>query len=326
MAAKKLQLKSFDMLIFVILLILSLICYSVRGNLKSNLVNTVSSVVLYPLEKSITFIKNILTIYNENIELRKKLATFEFEKQRCIGILEENETLRELYRFKQHSNYKLIPCEIIGKSPGLYNRSIIIDGGKNDGLKKNMTVISKEGLAGKLIECNQKSSLVLILFNRNCFVSAIDLRSRVQGIITWSEGNKLSMDNVPLHSDVMKNDTIVTSGMGEIYPENIFIGTVNSVKGDPQKVAMNIEVKPFIDYSLVENLFVIIPSEEWSLLEYSEKDTLIPVYINFNIFEKVEPLEEMERALMNYRIEYYNKKYIPFLKTERRKLLLQGNL
>jgi rod shape-determining protein MreC len=312
MAAKKLHLRNFNMWIFIILLILSLLCYSIRGNLKSNLVESISSIVLYPFEKAVTFIKNIATVYSENIELRKKLATFEFEKQRCIGILEENERLRELYRFKQHQNYRLMPCEIIGKSPGLYNRAIIIDGGTKDGLKKNMTVISKDGLAGKLIECYNNSSLVLILFNRNCFVSAIDVRSRVQGIITWSGGDKLSMDNVPLYSDVMKNDTIITSGMGEVYPKNIFIGTVTSVKGNPQKIAMQIEVKPFVDYSVVENLFVIVPSEEWSLMEHAKKDTITPVYVSFDIFEKIENREKMEKTFMKYKTGYKEEKYVPF--------------
>jgi len=220
-------------------------------------VKNVSSVILYPFEKVISTSKNILCTYEKNIQLRKDIAALKIEVQRCANMKKENALLREYYGFKRLANFQLIPCEIIGKNPGLYNKTLIVDRGFSKGITRNMTVVAASGLIGRVLETAKKTSEILTLHNRNSFVSAIDLRSRVQGIIGWKKGKSLIFDNVELHSDVKEGDTVLTSGMGDIFPKGIFIGKVKRVLENPNKIVMNIEIEPFVDFSLLENVFII---------------------------------------------------------------------
>lgn len=239
------------------LLVFSVFSYTAKGPVKIGIVRNISTVLLFPIEKTISFVSNLFTLHRQNTELRKGIAEVSLQIQRCANIREENAILRRLYGFKPLSEFSLIPCEIIGKSPSLHNRSIILDRGTKAGIRKNLPVIAADGLVGKIIETSAVSSEMLTLFNRSTPISGMDLRSRVQGIVKWKGGSYLAFDDVPLHSDVIAGDTIITSGMGGVYPKGIFVAIVQSVSESPKEIVMSIKVKPFVDISLLEDVFVI---------------------------------------------------------------------
>ena len=292
-------LKSYNLWIFIILLFFSIFSYTVKGNLKLDIIRGISSAIMYPFEKTITVTKNIFSLYRKNTELRNEIVTISFEIQRCANIKRENRILRELYGFKPMIDFSLIHCEIIGKSPGLYNKSLIIDGGLQDGIEKNMPVISVNGLVGKIIETTQISSEVLTLYNRNSFVSAIDLRSRIQGIVKWQRERFLILDDVPLHSDIKVGDTLLTSGMGGVFPKGIFIGRVTQVKESPKEIVMQIEIEPFVDFSFLESVFVLTESSTFPLSSISVTETLKMVMVHLDMFGKIKEAQSFSQSSPN---------------------------
>jgi rod shape-determining protein MreC len=263
--------KNLNFLIFSVLFILSIFCFTSKGAVKLRIVRNTSAVLLFPIEKSISFVANLFTLHRQNTALRKEIAELSMDIQRCANIREENKIFRAIYGFKPMSDFSLIPCEILGKNPGLFNKSLIVDRGGKDGIVKNMPVIAAEGLIGKIIETSLLTSELLTIYNRNTLVSAMDLRSRVQGIIGWKSSKYLMFDNVPLHSNVIVGDTIITSGMGGVYPKGIFIGVVQKVGESPKEIVMNIQVKPFVDLSLLEDVFVIVENRDSAAAEAIEK-------------------------------------------------------
>ncbi|TES90474.1 MAG: rod shape-determining protein MreC [Candidatus Cloacimonadota bacterium] len=298
-SSKKNYLKNFNFWTFVILLILSILSYTFKGNLRMDVVQGISSIILYPVEKTITFTKNIFYVYRKNIELSREIATISLEIQRCANIKKENRILRELYGYKPMNDFYLIPCEIIGKSPGLHNRSIIIDGGLEDGIEKNMPVVSTRGLVGKIIETTQKTSELLTLYNRNSFISAVDLRSRVQGIVNWQGGRFLILEDVPLHSDIKVEDTLLTSGMGGVFPKGIFIGKVIKVEESPKEIVMKIGIEPFVNFSLLEDVFVLTESMTSPLMEIITPDTSNAIMVQLDIFETIKNPQNFGSSLLN---------------------------
>jgi rod shape-determining protein MreC len=249
--------KGLNFWIFIILLVFSIFSFTSKGAVKTGIVRNISAVLLFPIEKTISFVSNLFTLHRQNTELRKEIAEVSLQMQRCANIRKENAKLREWYGFQAMSDFMLVPCEIIGKSPGLYNKSIILDRGEKAAVRKNLPVIAAHGLVGKILETSILTSEMLTLYNRNALVSAIDLRSRVQGIVKWKGSQYLMLDDVPLHSDILVGDTIITSGMGGIYPKGIFVGVVQSVGESPKEIVMTIKVKPFVDISLLEDVFII---------------------------------------------------------------------
>jgi len=298
------NIKNINLWFFIVLLIFSIVSYTLKENVKLGMVEEISVIVLYPLHRSISFLREINLVHKKNLILKKRIAMISLMVQRCNNIKKENEVLRRLFGFKPMKNFDLTPCEIIGKTPGLYNRSLIINGGYEDKIEKNLPVIAMDGLVGKVIETTKKTSEVLTLYNRNSYISALDVRSRVQGIIKWREGRYLNFDDVSLHSDVRIGDTIATSGMGGIYPKGIFIGVVKRIEENPSEIVMTIKVQPFVNFTKLEDVFVIAVSKfATPFLEYNQDMIKTSIRKQFNLFPTIEI-----RPLCFDLFNFYNKK------------------
>ena len=196
----------------------------------------------------------------ENIELKNKLLEYDKFK-------EENERLREVLNFKNSkNNYSYIGCEIIGYSGESFSDGYIIDKGENDGLKKDMIVISDKGLVGQVTSTGSNWAIVESLLNENIAVSVmVDSTRETSGIlkayVTRTNSGLTKLTNLPLDSEIKEGDVILTSGLGQIYPKEIRVGEVISVETDEIKVMKTAIVKPYVDFDKLEELFVVIPNE-----------------------------------------------------------------
>jgi rod shape-determining protein MreC len=194
--------------------------------------------------------------------LKEKLARLNLENYRLKEEGLENQRLRNLLEFKSNINFEPIPAEVIGIDPGRLTDFIWINAGNDRQVQRNAAVINLKGLVGKVIEVYPKSSLVQLLLNSDCKVSALDQRSRVFGIVKKENGMFLKMDNVPNSEEVKTGDKIITSGLGGIFPLGIEIGSVVKSETDTTQIFRQIRVKPTVDFSTLEELFVIPHFEE----------------------------------------------------------------
>ena len=196
----------------------------------------------------------------ENIELKNNLL--EYEK-----LKEENDRLREVLNFKNSKdNYDYIGTEIIGYSGESFSDGYIIDKGENDGLKKDMVVISNKGLVGQVTSTGSNWAIVESLLSENIAVSVMvnstrDTAGILKGYVTRTNNGLTRVTNLPLDSQIKEGDVILTSGLGQIYPKEVRIGEVISVETDEIKVMKTAIVKPYVDFNKLEELFVIIPKE-----------------------------------------------------------------
>ena len=163
-------------------------------------------------------------------------------------------------------NYDYIGTEIIGYSGESFSEGYIIDKGENDGLKKDMVVISDKGLVGQVTSTGSNWAIVQSLLNENIAVSVMVNSTRettgiLKGYVTRTNNGLTKVTNLPLDSEVKEGDVILTSGLGQIYPKEIRVGEVISVESDEIKVMKTAIVKPYVDFNKLEELFVIIPKE-----------------------------------------------------------------
>ena len=97
--------------------------------------------------------------------------------------------------------------------------------------------------------------------DHNCRISVIDQNTRAMGIIRWQGGKFLEMSNVPIESKVVVGDTIVSSGLGEIFPPGLMVGTVIYSKDIENTLFKDIMVKPTVDFGSLEEVFVVVYDE-----------------------------------------------------------------
>lgn len=225
--------------------------------------------IVYTISKSISDTYRGIVMYSElvgkierlseeNGYLRAKVNSYEKLKQ-------ENEDLRDILKFKDVlADYNFMGTNIIGKN-GAYTNGYIVDVGTNDGVKNGMVVIGNGGLFGMVTSVSNNWSIVSSIMNGDISVSGVVHRTGGnQGIVKGTGESKnsknLKMEYLPIDEDVLEGDVIVTSGLGGVYPANIPIGEVVSIKDDERTLSKSLYIKSHVDFDFVQKLFIILPN------------------------------------------------------------------
>lgn len=257
---------------------LFLIARSIKGNANSYVRNgvgvTLNSIQgpLYNLNSKIrdgiSFVVNYSEVKNENEVLKEKNRSLEDMAIKYNDLKSENERLRNMLNFKnQINNYNYVGCDIIDKSGGNYMNQFIINKGTKDGVGKRMVVTTAEGLVGQVVSSNSNWSIVQSLSNENIAVSGmVENTQENSGIVKGfndSDNKQLAkVYNLPMDSAIKKNDVILTSGLGGLYPKGIKIGYVLDVEEDKGKVMKTAVIQPYVNFNKLYEVFVIIPNNK----------------------------------------------------------------
>ena len=174
-------------------------------------------------EHVVMWIPRLVTLRKENLYLMEELGRLSAPHSRVREVVQENQRLRELLGFKQHSAYDFVPAEIVGMGTIGIPGSIHLNIGSNEGCKKDMPLITHKGVVGKLIAVSKSTSVGHLLADPNFRISAKVQRSRVLGIVRWLHGNICVLEGVPLRSDIQKGDLIITSGYSRIFRQDCLL-------------------------------------------------------------------------------------------------------
>lgn len=169
----------------------------------------------------------------------------------------ENARLRDLLHFKQLSSFKVVAARVIGRSPNNWSSVIIVDKGKNNGIKSGMAVITSLGFAGKVIETGSSVSKIMLANDPDFAVSAIAQRSRQEGLVSGTLGNLLIMRYLPKDADIKISDNIITSGLQSKFPKGLVIGTVVDMGDEFSGLGRYCLVKPQVNLSSIEEVLII---------------------------------------------------------------------
>jgi rod shape-determining protein MreC len=130
-----------------------------------------------------------------------------------------------------------------------------------------MPVVSEKGLVGKIINVSDQYSIVEILKSKSFKVSAINERSRVSGILLWNGGEKFLLTEVAKTLDMKIGDIIKTSKYSSLFPEDIEIGVISDISYDTGNLFQRIEVTSFVNFSTIEEVFVLLYQSSLSRIE-----------------------------------------------------------
>ena len=119
--------------------------------------------------------------------------------------------------------------------------------------------MTARGIVGKILEAQKTTAKVLLLIDRNSALDILVQRSRAKGIIEGRTEERCELRFVAKNEDLQNGDIIVTSGLDEIIPKGIVVGAVvNVVKNSPGFFQL-VEIKPAVDFSKLEEVFVVVP-------------------------------------------------------------------
>jgi rod shape-determining protein MreC len=128
--------------------------------------------------------------------------------------------------------YFYIAAKVVNNSSTLQNNYLTLNRGHKHGVRRDWGVIDGRGLVGIVVDVSEHFSLVMSLLNRQTKISALIKRNGEIGSLVW-KGNDprfMQLEAVPKHVELMKGDTVITSGYSTIFPEGLLIGTIEDFK------------------------------------------------------------------------------------------------
>lgn len=194
----------------------------------------------------------------ENAVLRGELAT---------GVVDRNRVaeLDGLLRASEDTGYSLVPSRVIAMGPAQsFSRTVTIDAGTSSGVRPDMTVVNNDGLVGRVIRADRSTATVVLIVDADSVVGGRLGSSMEVGFLrgrgTAGNESKLDLDLVDNTVTPARDDILVTWGSeeGAPYVSGIPIGRVTSVYSSPRELAKRATIKPFVDFSSLDLVGVVV--------------------------------------------------------------------
>jgi rod shape-determining protein MreC len=193
---------------------------------------------------------------NENLELRRKVATLTTENLKLRQSEGDLRRLRSLLAYSEQFTMSTSMAQAIMLDTAGRFKSIIIDRGSAGGVEVNDVIANANGLVGRVVLTTKDLAKVQLVTDNNCSVGALIERTRRQGVVRGNGSTNLQMADIPSLADVQPGDRVLTAGIDGVYPRGIPIGLVT--KAEPgQSLFKTITVKPSVDFGAIEEVIVI---------------------------------------------------------------------
>jgi len=213
-----------------------------------------SNTIFLPFTKSVFEIKRVRTALLENVSLKEELYS---------EIIRNNHLQNELNRLSNVSvssefgKEGFSVADIIGFTGNFNERNLIINRGDLHRIKRDDPVITSKGIIGKVISTSLNTSVVIPFDHPDFKAAVMDKRSRVQGILENDEYGNLTMSMIRRGEDIGVADTLITSNLSSIFPQGFYVGTVDKLVSEPDKVFIKAIISPFVKLSSLEQVVVL---------------------------------------------------------------------
>lgn len=202
---------------------------------------------------------DIARLRQENAELRAENATLQTQiiaLQQQVTEIEQLSALLDFARARPENAYQA--AAVIGRDPSPFLHYIVINRGSDDGIRRGMPVVGQEGLVGRVAQVTANASRVELITDPAAQVSVRLQPSDVDGMLTGSITGDLVIDLIPQDAVLQAGDLVFTSGIGGLFPSNILIGQVSSVRQEAQALFQTATVQPVVDFTRLEIVLVIV--------------------------------------------------------------------
>lgn len=197
----------------------------------------------------------------ENQRLQGEVDRLQLRNRELESQAAEAQRLAVLLNFHEsHGETPMLAAQVIGASADPSSHTLFINRGERDHVRRNLPVITPDGVVGKIVEVFPSSSQVLLINDRESGVGALIASSRTHGVVKGIGDPEPRMDYVVNDEKVQPGDSILSSGDDRIFPKGLLIGTVTDVApGTPFQV---IRVKPATRLDRLEDVIVLLSQQE----------------------------------------------------------------
>ena len=250
------------LLLFIGLIVLSLSGYmgEVLGSATNPLVSLQSwlSTHYVALYEFFTAPRDVMSLRQENAELTNAVA--ELQKQ----VIELEEQLREadvyyaLLDFaRSNPENQYIASSVIGRDPSPFMGYIILNHGTNNGVRRDMPVVTEQGLVGRVDAVTANACRVQLISDPGFNVNVHTQETRAEGLIVGSITGDLEMQMVTQDRQLTPDDLVLTSGLGGKFPSNVLVGKIETVIKRENALFQRASVQSAVDFRSLRVVLLI---------------------------------------------------------------------
>ncbi len=202
----------------------------------------------------------LVGLQRENLKLKQKVAELEKENNRLREEVLASGRLHSLLQFRDKNFPSSIPALVIGKDPSSWFKSITLNRGERDGVRKGMAVIAPQGIIGQILKTSPNYSRVLLITDYNSAIDAITQRTRAKAIVEGLGENQCQLKYLRRSEEVRVGDKVITSGLTGSFPKGLMIGEIIKVEKSGDGVFQYAELVPSVDLTKLEEVLIITES------------------------------------------------------------------
>lgn len=253
---------------FLLVLLFSAALLSLDPGEKRVFHDVMTGTVLLPVQVAFSGLDGTVRVYRENARLRRENAALRAENDWLREQDRQVPRLEEMARFRGTVSLRLVPARVVAEDPGRIQSAWVIDLGSSDSIAVNMPVLTSRGVVGKTVKVYRNHSLVQLLSDHAFRASVQSDRSRARGILE-ADGPGRLVARFPAGSDVARGDSLVTTGLGGVFPKGLRMGVaereITRQEKENQDVMRAFRVAPFQDPNTVEEVFVLMRADRWTM-------------------------------------------------------------
>jgi rod shape-determining protein MreC len=202
-------------------------------------------------------------VRQQNKELEQTIDRLRLEQAELLEDAQQGERLQALLGFEQHYIYSTIPAQVYGSSGSDQSKVFYIDKGSADGLKRDMPVISSDGIVGKVREVlGAHMAQVLAINDQTSGAGVILETTRIRGVLKGDASGQLEIVGVMADQRIKPGEKVLTAGGDLIFPRGLPVGTVQRVVPDPERDSfIDIIVTPAAHLDELDEVLVINSTE-----------------------------------------------------------------
>jgi len=201
-------------------------------------------------------------VRQQNADLQKTVDRLRLEQAALLEDAKQGQRLQALLHFQEKYIYKTVAAQTIGTSGTDQSRVFYIDKGKNDGIDRDMAVITADGIVGKIREVFPHTAQVLAINDQSSGAGVILETTRIRGILRGNAAGQPQVEDVIRDQRIKPGEAVLTAGGDEVFPRGMPVGVVVNIVNDPERDGfVDVLVKPAAHLDQLDEVLVVTSTQ-----------------------------------------------------------------
>jgi rod shape-determining protein MreC len=202
------------------------------------------------------------SMLEENAYLTSQMALMNEKLQRFVVLEQENTNLRKLLDAPTKGGVRRMIAELMAVDNNPYSHQIVINKGAIHGVFDGQPVLDDTGIVGQIVEVGTTNSRVLLISDITHAIPVRISRNNIRMIASGTGSlNELSLNHVAHSGDIEVGDLLVSSGLGNIFPQGYPVASITKILRDESKPFAAITAKPAAQLDRLKYLLLLWPEE-----------------------------------------------------------------